>query len=335
MGIMVQLSTKNVDKSVTFYTCPQKNVDNLKISISCPRKVWYNSNVLNLLGGVKLSDNTLYEYDSKSKLDGNDGVYFRIPKEVIVNNDSNDMLITTFMFFAVRRGLDDKVMFNVNWMVKWHGKNSDRHSRGINSKFASAVNDLCDLGYLSLDGGIENTKMYIAEFNTKKVKDECDTDYFAIIYLDEYEKIMEYDTKSKYVNNDILLRVYAYLKMNIRNRSNRLSNEDACQENPVESRRAKKPEVMNMFYRDEAEEIGISERAMSQAVKVLHELGLLYYEPLPRVKVDGKWRTNHTLVCNMYKRENGYLMTCGENYYMREISNKKKLLMKIGMIQNA
>lgn len=318
MGYFLHLSTKNVD--------------NLKISISCPRKVRYNSNVLNLLGGVKLSDNTLYEYDSKSKLDGNDGVYFRIPKAIIVNSDSNDMLITTFMFFAVRRGLDDKVMFNINWMVKWHGKNSDRHSRGINSKFASAVNDLCDLGYLSLDGSIENTKMCIAEFNNGKVKDECDTDYFAIVYLDEYEKIVEYDTKSKYVNNDILLRVYAYLKMNIRNRPNRLSNEDACQENPVESRRTKKPEVMNMFYRDEAEEIGISERAMSQAVKVLYELGLLYYEPLPRVKVDGKWRTNHTLVCNMYKRENGYLMTCGEGYYMREISNKKKLLMKIGMI---
>ena len=94
-----------------------KNVDNLKISIGCPQKTWYNPFVLKLLGGVKLSDNTLYEYDSKSKLYGNDGVYFRIPKEIIVNSDSNDMLITTFMFFAVRRGLDDKVLFNVNWMV--------------------------------------------------------------------------------------------------------------------------------------------------------------------------------------------------------------------------
>lgn len=279
-----------------------------------------------------MSDNTLYEYDSKSKLDGNDGVYFRIPKEVIINNDSNDMLITTFMFFAVRRGLDDKVMFNINWMVKWHGKNSDRHSRGINSKFVSAINRLCDLGYVSLEDAIENIKMCIAEFNTKKVKDECDEDYFAIVYLDEYNKIMRYDTKSKYINNDVLLRVYAYLKMNIRNRSNRLSNEEACQDNPIETRRIRRPEAMNLYYRDEAEELGISERAMSQAVKVLHELGLLYYEPLPRVKVDGKWRTNHTLVCNMYKRENGYLLSYGDDYYIREISNKKKLLMKIGMI---
>lgn len=279
-----------------------------------------------------MSDNTLYEYDSKSKLDGNAGVYFRIPKEIIANGDSNDMLITAFMFFAVRRGLDDKVMFNINWMVKWHGKNSDRHSRGINSKFVSAINRLCDLGYVSLEDGIENTKMCIAEFNNKKVKDECDEDYFAIVYLDEYNKIMQYDTKSKYINNDVLLRVYAYLKMNIRNRSNRLSSEEACQDNPIETRRAKRPEAMNMFYRDEAEELGVSERVMSQAVKVLYELGLLYYEPLPRVKVDGKWRTNHTLVCNMYKRENGYMLSRGEDYYMREISNKKKLLMKIGMI---
>ena len=86
-----------------------KNVDNLKISIGCPQKTWYNSFVLKLLGGVKLSDNALYEYDSKSKLNGNDGIYFRIPKEIIANSDSNDMLITTFMFFAVRRGLDDKL----------------------------------------------------------------------------------------------------------------------------------------------------------------------------------------------------------------------------------
>ena len=171
-------------------------MDNLKIYLSCPRKVLYNSGVLSLLGGAKLSDNTLYEYNSKSKLDGTAGVYIRIPKKIIAGSDSNDMLVTTFMFFAARRGLDDKVMFNINWMVKWHGRNSDRHSRGINSKFASAVSDLRDLGYLSLDGGIENTKMCIAEFNNVKVKDECDTDYFAIVYLDEYEKIMGYGAKS-------------------------------------------------------------------------------------------------------------------------------------------
>ena len=64
-----------------------KNVDNLNIYIGCPQKTWYNPFVLKLLVGFKLSDNALYEYDSKSKLDGNDGVYFRIPKEIIVNSD--------------------------------------------------------------------------------------------------------------------------------------------------------------------------------------------------------------------------------------------------------
>ena len=94
----------------------------------------------------------------------------------------------------------------------------------------------------------------------------------------------------------------------------------------IESRRKRCPEVYDCYYFEIANDLGISARTVSKAVSTLNELGLIYSEALPRIKYEDKWRTDHTLFCNTYKREKDCLLDSGKDYYMREIKYKKQKL---------
>jgi DNA-binding transcriptional ArsR family regulator len=91
------------------------------------------------------------------------------------------------------------------------------------------------------------------------------------------------------------------------------------------------PDAYDCYYYEIAEELGMTSRTVSKAVDVLSELGLIYSEPLPRIKYENKWRTDHTVFCNTYKREGNYLLISGSQYYLTEIENKKR---KLNIVDN-
>ena len=282
---------------------------------------------------------SVYEYGDKIALDGRSAISVPIPESVIFDSDGGDKLVTAFMFFYVTRGIDCRTMFTVNWMVEWSGKKPDRHTGSINDKFANAIDRLVDIGYLSLDGKPSNSKKCVATFDKGKVSGSCDGGYFGLVYLDELDKIISWTpTCGRDVDNDLLLRVFAYLRRKIvRRRNEMFGDEIDCDgrnnhTHDVEQRRLKKPDAYNGYYCDMADELGISPKAMSRAVDALCDMGLIYVEQLPRTKADGKWRTNCTVFCNSYKREGGYLLASGAEYYAVEVANKKKLLRSIGVI---
>jgi DNA-binding transcriptional ArsR family regulator len=82
----------------------------------------------------------------------------------------------------------------------------------------------------------------------------------------------------------------------------------------INIRRLKNPEAYDCYYFEIAEELGLSARTVSKAVSALNEIGLVYSEPLPRIKYENKWRTDHTIFCNAYKREGNYLLANGNEY---------------------
>ena len=94
------------------------------------------------------------------------------------------------------------------------------------------------------------------------------------------------------------------------------------------------PEAYNDYYKDMADELGVSVRTFGKIVNCLRdELHLIQFEEIGRTKYitdDGKvkWKTNHTIFCNSYKRERDYLLTDSESYWITEIANKKQ---KIGI----
>lgn len=275
------------------------------------------------------------EYENCVKLDGKASTCFPIPASIIFDDAAGDKLVTSFSFFSVTRGLDYKSVFSANWIVEWSGKSVDRHSGGVNKKFATAVNHLRDCGYISFDGEVSNSKMRVATFNRDKITDECNESRFALIYLDELDKILEWsnpNSRGQRINNDVLLQVFAYLRMMINRRRNALFPEEMNIDDrndrsyDIERRRLKAPDAYNTYYSDIAENLGTSARVVAMAVDVLCDIGLIYIEPLPRTMINGRWKTNHTIFCNTYKREGGYLLASGKGYYMLEVANKKKLL---------
>lgn len=282
-----------------------------------------------------------YEYSSPVELDIDSGSYFVIPESIIVNADANmnEKRATIFSFFSIFRGLNQSLFFSVNNIVKWMGKQPNRNANGINNKIVQVIECLEDEGYLTLFEEINNSSPIMATFNLTKISKECEHDRFAVLYLDEVNKILNYknpNSKDTYLNNDVVLLVFAYLRMKIYRRRNKLMPEEVNFDNKnsyaydINARRLRSPEAYNCYYFEIAEELGLSARIISKSVEILSELDLIYYEPLPRIKYRDengeKWRTDHTIFCNAYKREGSYLLTSGKDYYLCEVSNKKKKL---------
>ena len=285
-----------------------------------------------------------YEYPSPIELDSISGRYFRMPASIILKSDMNEKRATVFSFFSIRRGLDCNLLFSVNNIVKWTGKQPNRNANGINNKIIQIIKQLTDVGYLTLSEELTNSSCIEANFDLDKISRECDNNRFAVIYLDELNKILNYqnpNSKDAFLNNDVVLLVFAYLRMIIYRRRNKLRPEDLNIDNKnnhqydIEFRKLNIPDAYNCFYSDIANDLGISDRVVSKVIDILNELGLIYSEPLPRVKYNcgnkEKWRTDHTIFCNMYKREENFLLATGSDYYLNEVENKKK---KLNLINN-
>ena len=279
------------------------------------------------------------EYPNPQALQGTASKFFIIPNSIITSFDLPENRAAIFSYFSVRRGLDNIVVYSVNDIVRSLGKNPDRHKNGINSRTQKVIDYLIDEKYLLPLRDNMNPFCKSAELNSEKLTQDCLIQRFAVIYLDEMQHIFQnkkLSSDNKCLDNDILLLVFAYLRMKIYRRRNRLFPEENNIGNKndlqfdIEDRRKRVPEVYDCFYKEIAEDIGISERTIPRAISTLKELGLIYYEPLPRSRyLDGRierWRTNQTLFCNMYKRENSKLLATGAEYYLVEIENKKKKL---------
>lgn len=282
----------------------------------------------------------MYEYSSPVELDAISGNYFAVPASVIMDTDMTEKRVTVFSFFSIYRGLNSSLFFSINNIVKWTGRQPNRHANGINSKIIQVIECLRDGGYLTLSEELDNSSCIEATLNLSKISEECDNDRFAIIYLDELKKIMDYqnpNAKDVFLNNDVILLVFTYLRMKIYRRRNKLFLEEINVDNQnnrqldIDTRRLRSPDAYDCYYYEIAEELGLTPRTVSKAVDVLNELGLIYSESLPRIKYENKWRTDHTVFCNAYKREGNCLLISGNQYYLIEIENKKR---KLNIVDN-
>lgn len=276
-----------------------------------------------------------YEYTSPVELNNDSGSYFAVPASIILNTNMNEKRTTIFSFFSIRRGLDCGLMFSVNNIVKWTGKQPNRNANGINNKIIKIIEALKDGGYITLSENVDNSSCIEAVFNLSKISQECDYDRFAVIYVDELKKILNYqnsNAKDAFLNSDVILLVFAYLRMKIYRRRNKLFPEEINVDNKnnhqydIDARRLRSPDAYDCYYYEIAEELNLTTRTVSKAITILNELGLIYSEPLPRIKYENKWRTDHTVFCNTYKREGSCLIASGESYYLLEVENKKKKL---------
>ena len=80
-----------------------------------------------------------FEYSSPVELDAIGGNYFAIPASIIMDTDMTEKRATVFSFFSSYRGLNSSLFFSINNIVKWTGKQPNRHANGINSKIIQVI----------------------------------------------------------------------------------------------------------------------------------------------------------------------------------------------------
>lgn len=262
------------------------------------------------------------EYGSPKRLP-EDAYFITVPESVVLGMADCKEAVTAFCYLWSKKGRDSTVCFNVGRIVEWSGRRQNRNAGRINDRMRTAVMRMEDEGYVSIDGSIEGSSYAEATVNEDMVA--ClrreRSERFAMIYGDELRKVLDYgglNPKDSFSSKDSLLLVFAYLRMVIYRRANKMSVID-----DVGDKVRASPEVYNGYLRDMADEMMMTTKALSDAVCALEDIGLVYSEPLPRVKRDGEWRTGHTLFCNTDKREGLFLLAGGESYYRREIDNKK------------
>lgn len=265
-----------------------------------------------------------YEYQ-RILLDNLSSKYIYVPLSIIVNTELDIRRIGVFSYLRVHCGLNNIVNFTVSDMVEWCGGKPDRRIDGFNDKVLSTLDILNDEGYLTYLTEKSRSTYMKCKFNTEYYYNEC-SDGFAVIYLDELEKIMSYkreNIKDSTLNNMSILLVFAYLRNKIRRRPNELKIEERYPDR-IKDRRERLPDAFDGNINDIAAELGISSKTVSKIIDILeHDLSLIVTDRAFRVKnEDGEFRTLPTIFTNAYKREDKYLLDTGDNYSRIEIELK-------------
>ncbi|MBR2895786.1 MAG: hypothetical protein IKC03_09045 [Oscillospiraceae bacterium] len=274
-----------------------------------------------------------YQYEPIATLKGDASKNIRIPKSIITNTKMLGIRLAVFTYLSIYKGLNDKLCFSIPLFLNWAGYKSDAHAGGINDKTIQTLKDLRDLGYVSFsDENLRHRNSCVEiKFNTHLVHNQCFEESFAILYLDEIEKVMKYkndNPQDRYLNRNIILLVFAYLRQAIFRTPNKLKPEERSPEG-IEGRKERCIEAYNESYKDIALDLGLTERIVSLSTQVLVKVGLIVIVEAYRIQnEDGEFRTLDMIFANAEKREGKHLLAIGEDYALGEIKRKLEKIRK-------
>lgn len=268
--------------------------------------------------------NDKYEY-KRIQLESLSSKYIYIPSSVILNTKLDARRIGVFSYLRVHCGLNNIINCTIPDIVEWCGGKPDRYANGSNDKTLFAMDCLSDEGYLTYFTKRSKSSFIKCEFNMDYYIKEC-SNGFAVLYLDEIEKIMNYkreNIKNSTLNNISILLVFAYLRNKINRRPNELKPEERYPDK-MKERRERFPEAFDSNIINIAAELNISSKTVSKIIDILeYDLLLIVTDRAYRIKNEnGEFRTLPTIFANAYKREDRYLLDAGDNYSRIEIHLK-------------
>lgn len=271
------------------------------------------------------------EFKPIDTLDGDAAVYFTVPLSLIKATEMHPLRLSVFAYLSAYRGLNNKICFSIPLFLSWAGYKSDAHAGGINDKVIDTLNRLNALGYIVYcgSGPITRSSCFEIKFNRNLVYTLSRSERFAILYWDEIQKIMQYKNKNlqdRYLNANTVLLVFAFLRQAIFRLPNKLEPEERNPEG-IANRRKRCIEAYNGNYKNIGSELGLSERTVSLAVKVLVQLKLIVIaDPYHIRNEDGEFRTPDIIFTNAYKRDGTKLLIKGDKYAFGEIKRKEEYL---------
>ena len=269
-----------------------------------------------------------YEY-KKIPLEESQSKYIYVPLSVITDTELDIRRVSIFSYLRIHCGLNNVIGFTIPDMIEWCGGKPDRRVNGTNDKVLSTLDALINRGYLTYLTEKSRSSYMKCEFNISHYYEECAIGY-AVIYLDELEKIMSYkkeNLKDNTLNNMTILLTFVYLRNKIRRRPNELFPEERTSDG-IKKRKEKLPDAYGSSFLDIANELNISAKTLSKIIDILEqELELIVTDRAYRIKnEDDEFRTLPTIFANAYKREDKYLLDTGDNYSRTEIELKAENL---------
>jgi len=265
-----------------------------------------------------------YEYN-RIPLNDLESKYIYVPLSVITDTELGIRRVGVFSYLRVHCGLNNIIGFTVPDMVEWCGGKSDRRANGSNDKVLSTIDALINRGYLTYLTKKSRSSYIKCKFDNANYYEECSNGY-AVIYLDELEKIINYkkdNLKDSTLNNNTILLVFAYFRNKIRRRPNELKPEERTSDG-IKKRRERIPDAYESNITTIANDLGIHKQTLSKIIDILeNELKLIITERAYRVKnEDNEFRTLPTIFANAYKREDKYLLDTDDDYSRTEIELK-------------
>ena len=233
-----------------------------------------------------------------------------IPYELFLEDDTtytdNKLNFLLHIYIYIERSYKNTLSLYYTKFFDWIKESKDRHTRAkIVKQINSILKEMEDNNLIKIR---KEEKAYI-ELDILKdfiyySKESFYCNGFVKIYLDEVEKIMDYDTSGiKVVSNGLLLYTYVWLVKRIKSYAFWCDEENPCY-------------YVREFQCDLCNNIYNNKDTMKSAIKCLQELGLIYAtKPKKYKKEDGSISHSATIFALPYirdcKKEIEYY---GENY---------------------
>ena len=270
------------------------------------------------------NDNKDYKYEyTKTLLTNLESKYIYVPLSVIVDSEIDIKRVSVLSYLRIHSGLNDVIGFTISDMVEWCNMKPNKREGKTNNKFLDIIDNLSSQGYLTYLTEKSKSSYMKCKLDIDYYYNQC-SDGYAVIYLDELEKIIKYkNLQGNSVNNATILLVFSYLRNKIRRRPNELKPEERSSEN-IKLRKERLPDAFDGNISDIAKELGIHKQTLSKVIDILEqELKLIVTDRAYRIKTkNNEFRTLPTIFANAYKREDKYLLATGEEYSRTEIELK-------------
>lgn len=263
-----------------------------------------------------------YEYD-KTLLKDAESKYIYIPMSIITNNNIDTKRVGVFSYLRIHCGLNDLIGFTVPDLITWCGMKPNNREGKANDKFLGFIDDFVNGGYLTYLTKKDKNAYMKCKFDVECYYKQC-SDGYAVVYLDELQKIMDYKSlHTNSINNTIILLVFAYFRNKIIRRPNELKPEERTFDG-IKQRKERMPEAISGNITAIAKELGLHKQTLSKAIDILEcDLKLIVTDRAYRIKNENnEFRTLPTIFANAYKREDKYLLTTNKEYSRTEIELK-------------
>lgn len=270
------------------------------------------------------------EFEDIKKLDGSSFDFITIPDKIIF--DDSDLInteIILYTYLQLNRTISGSVLFSGYDFAEWLGVVPSKRKGEILDRTHLSFERLKVIGVI--DSFVLHKKFGRNGFYNVRLNKDTNSDCrYTILYLDEIEKIMSRETnrigRTGYFG--MAIRLLAYFRLNIFVRSNEFNIDNADKDSEIDKRRMDNPEAFYKHIKYIALDLNLHRDTIQKFIDILVDLQLIVKRTPYKFRCENNWYCPECLFANAYKRQNGYLIASGEEYYNPEFDAAEKRLKK-------